>query len=183
MGSNPGLFSSHTADHYTPPEIVSLAVRTLGGIDLDPCSNSKRDPVIPAGEHYTKEDNGLSLPWSGRVYLNPPYGREIGLWIKKLLSEYEAGNVSAALALVPARVDTNWFSLLYAYPVLFVSGRLRFRSALGEIQGSAPFPSAIVYLGPDIEDFVTEFESMGRIYVPLLTLRDYWQEWREYYGA
>lgn len=180
MELNPGLFSSYTADHYTPPEIVALAVNTLGAIDLDPCSNSKRDPVIPAGEHYTRADNGLSLPWSGRVYLNPPYGREIGNWVKKLLSEYEAGRVSAALALVPARVDTNWFSLLYAYPVLFVSGRLRFRSALGEIQGSAPFPSAIVYLGPDIEAFVREFGSIGRIYVPLLTLEAYREA---YYGA
>lgn len=180
MELNRGLFSSDSADHYTPPEIVSLAVKTLGAIDLDPCSNSKRDPVIPAREHYTKADNGLSLPWSGRVYLNPPYGREIGLWIKKLLSEYEAGNISAAIALIPARVDTHWFSLLYPYPVLFVSGRLRFLNFLGEAQSSAPFPSAIVYLGPDIEAFIGNFGEIGRAYVPLVAPRDYW---REYYGA
>lgn len=180
MGINIGLFSSDTADHYTPPEIVALAVRTLGAIDLDPCSNSKRDPVIPAREHYTRAENGLSLPWIGRVYMNPPYGREIILWIKKLLSEYEAGRVSAAIALVPARVDTTWFSLLYEYPVVFVRGRLRFLTALRESQGSAPFPSAIVYLGPDIESFIGEFGIIGRAYVPLLTPRDYR---REFYGA
>ena len=181
MELNPGLFSSHTADHYTPPEIIELTVKTLGGIDLDPCSNSRRRPVIPAREHYTRAENGLSLPWRGRVYMNPPYGRDIILWIKKLLSEYEAGRVSAAIALVPARVDTTWFSLLYEYPVVFIGGRLRFKTALGDSQGSAPFPSAIVYLGPDIGSFIGEFGTIGRPYIPLVTKRDYWREF--HYGA
>lgn len=179
MALNRGVFSSDSADHYTPPDIIHRVVRTLGGIDLDPCSNSKRDPIIPAGEHYTILDNGLSFPWNGRIYLNPPYGRAIGEWIGKLISEYESGNVSEAIALVPARVDTAWFSALYDYPILFITGRLRFRTVFGEGVSSAPFPSAIVYLGNDLRTFAAEFGAIGRLYIPLVTDRDYR---REVYG-
>lgn len=177
-----GLFSSHTADHYTPPEIVALAVKTLGEIDLDPCSNSREAPNIPAREHYTRAENGLLLPWIGRVYLNPPYGRKIGDWVRKLRAEYEAGNTSSAIALVPARVDTKWFSELYGYPVCFISGRLRFINSRGALQGAAPFPSAIVYLGEEPARFFREFERMGRLYLPIGFERDSAESERAYHG-
>jgi len=161
-----GLFTSETAEHYTPKQIIDLVIGTLGGIDLDPCSNSGDSPNIPAGEHYTQFENGLSRTWFGRVYMNPPYGREIGNWVRKLVSEFRAGNVRSAVALVPARVDTSWFGELYGFPICFIRGRLRFLDSNGEPQGSAPFPSAIVYMGNDSERFVREFENLGSIYGP-----------------
>ena len=48
----------------------------MGEIDLDPCSNSKAQPNVPALNHFTVEDDGLEQKWFGRVYMNPPYGRE-----------------------------------------------------------------------------------------------------------
>ena len=163
---NDSLFSSETPEHYTPKRIVDLVIGTLGGIDLDPCSNPGGSPIIPAGSHFTPVENGLTRTWFGRVYLNPPYGRVIGSWVGKLVSEFRAGNVHSAIALVPARVDTAWFGELYGFPVCFVRGRLRFLDRERKPQGSAPFPSAIVYMGTEFERFRSEFGSLGNIYIP-----------------
>ena len=69
-----------SVEYYTPPEIV----QALGEFDLDPCY-----PIIPlpwrtAKKVYTRENDGLKMPWEGRVWMNPPYGRELAAWINKL---------------------------------------------------------------------------------------------------
>lgn len=161
---DPALFTSETAEHYTPPAIVKRVIRLLGEIDLDPCSNLGI-PNVPARVHYTKIEDGLAPPWFGRVYMNPPYGREIGSWVGKLVREYIEGDVHSAVTLLPARVDTSWFGMLYGFPICFLRGRLRFLDSLGNLQGSAPFPSMIVYLGTNFERFRSEFQPLGLIYV------------------
>ena len=132
-------FSSATAEWYTPPEIIDLVLDVLGEIDLDPASNTGK-PNVPARRHYTKEDDGLSQPWAGRVFLNPPYGKGIAKWTERLCDEYEQGAVTAAIALLPARTDTAWFQGLAKYPRCFLQGRLKFVGA----KSSAPFPSMLV---------------------------------------
>jgi len=62
----------------TPPHIL----KALGEFDLDPCAPVVR-PWPMAKTHYTKVDDGLQKQWFGRVWCNPPYGREIGAWVKK----------------------------------------------------------------------------------------------------
>ncbi len=153
-------FSSESPEHYTPSVIIDAAIACMGGIDLDPCSNSKETPNVPAATHYTREDDGLSQEWRGCVYMNPPYGREIDDWVAKLVSEYEAGNVTEAIALVPSRTDTQWWQRLREYHVCLVSGRLKF---IGN-NDSAPFPSAVFYLGQNIGRFVYAFEDLGDIW-------------------
>jgi hypothetical protein len=153
------IFRSESAEHYTPPRIVGAVIDCMGGIDLDPCADPGRQ--IPALRHYTKNDGGLLQPWSGRVYVNPPYGRQISLWINKLLQEYQAGNVLAGIMLLPARTDTKWWHLLRDCPVCLVSGRLRF----GDAKYGAPFPSAIFYLGRDLTGFLRAFSPIGDIWV------------------
>lgn len=155
-------YSSETPEWYTPPELIACVVATLGRIDLDPCSNVGR-PNVPAASHFTVDHDGLSLPWSGLVYMNPPYGDGIGRWVEKLRAEYLAGNVTAAIALVPARTDTAWFAALRDGAICFVRGRLRFSGH----QNSAPFPSAAVYFGPDAAAFVAAFQSTGDVWTRL----------------
>ena len=152
-------YSSETPEWYTPTRIIERTIATMGAIDLDPCSNSG-EPNVPAIQHFTEDDDGLSVPWMGRVYMNPPYGREIGNWTSYLKSQYENGNVSEAIALVPARTDTQWFRELRPYVRCFIWGRLRF----SEQQTGAPFPSMAVYLGYRPESFVSAFEDIGDIY-------------------
>lgn len=146
---------------YTPKKIIELTLELLGAIDLDPCSNSIGEPNIPAKKHYTIKDDGLAQKWHGKVYLNPPYGSEISKWIQKLTNEYKEGDVTEAIALLPARTDTRWFGLLREYPRCFVIGRLQFIGA----EHSAPFPSVVVYLGVEINQFTSSFKSIGDIYI------------------
>jgi hypothetical protein len=147
------MFSSDSVEWYTPQHIVEHTINTLGEIDLDPCSNE--DKNIPATHHYTKDDDGLSKIWNGRIYMNPPYGDTIGQWTEKLLSEFNKGNVKEAIALLPARVDTAWFRPFTH--AIFVSGRLKFSG----VDNSAPFPSVLIYLGNNWEKFKTEFKGIG----------------------
>lgn len=153
-------FSSATPEHYTPSEIIQATLDCLGSIELDPCSNSHDQPNVPAAAHFTIHDDGLAQQWSGRVYMNPPYGREIGAWVDKLCEEHKAGRTIEAIALVPARTDTQWWQRLRNYPVCFVVGRLKF----GELDESAPFPSAVFYLGNHIDHFFYAFEGLGDIW-------------------
>lgn len=160
-----GLFMSDATGWLTPRLILDLALATLGAIDLDPCSNSHENPRVPAATHYTEADDGLSRPWHGRVFLNPPYGRTIGDWVDKLATEFHAGRVDEAIALVPARTDTAWWRALPARLICFTSGRLTF----SDHDTPAPFPSAVVYLGAGPGSFVRHFSALGPLYAPVAT--------------
>lgn len=153
-------FSSESPEWYTPPEILDRAKRTLRAIELDPCSDGK---TVPASKHFTKADDGLARPWFGTVYMNPPYGSEIGDWVEKLCAEYGSGNVTEAIALVPARVDTEWWRRFEDFAVCFVNGRLKFSGH----ENSAPFPSALVYIGKNVKQFRKAFEDIGSVWMRL----------------
>lgn len=152
-------FASDTPEWNTPPEVIVAVRAALGGIDLDPCSNAGK-PNVPARRHFTEKDDGLTREWSGRVYMNPPYGDVIKSWVEKFVEEYGSGRVSAAIALVPARTDTVWFGLLRDAAMCFVRGRLRF----SESETSAPFPSVVAYFGPNRARFAQAFSDMGDIW-------------------
>lgn len=115
--------NSKSVEWYTPPEIIS----SLGSFDLDPCSPAN-PPYKIANKIYTKEDNGLVLPWFGRVWLNPPYGSQMKYWVKKM-SEHNRG-----LALLFVRTETEAFQR-WIFPVccsiLFIQGRVNFLNAGG----------------------------------------------------
>ena len=89
--------------------------------------------------------NGLSLPWHGTVFVNPPYGRTLGSWVAKAHREVELGHAKTVVALLPARPDTAyWHGHVAGRAVVyFLRGRLRF----GAGDQSAPFPSALAVWG------------------------------------
>lgn len=150
--------SSESNEWYTPPEFVERVEHVLGAIDLDPCSNA--DKNIRAAHHFTAEDDGLSREWFGRVFMNPPYGTDTPHWMLKLQREYRAGRVSEAIVLVAARTETRWFRVLREHPRCFLSSRLKFSGH----ENSAPFPSAVFYLGDNLDAFVSGFTDIGDIY-------------------
>lgn len=158
-------FSSKTNEWMTPPEVLRAVVATLGTIDLDPCAEASGAKAnVPALKHFTKKDNGLFREWRGRVFMNPPYGNEVGNWALKLIAEYREGRVSSAIALMPARTDTVWFRALGEALICFVHGRLHFSGDSVRGNGGAPFPSAIFYLGEATNLFAIEFAKMGDLY-------------------
>jgi site-specific DNA-methyltransferase (adenine-specific) len=132
-------FSSATDEWSTPQELFDALTWVYGEFSLDPCATADN---AKCRRFFTRKDDGLSLPWSGKVFMNPPYGREIGRWVRKAYEESRKG--AFVVCLVPARTDTRWWQD-YAKRghVHFLRGRLRFGSA----RNSAPFPSAIVTFG------------------------------------
>jgi phage N-6-adenine-methyltransferase len=161
------LYTSETPEWYTPRIIIDSVLELFGKIDLDPCSNGKGDAAnVPATEHYTREDNGLARAWHGKVYMNPPYGREVAQWVEKVTAEYQAGNISEAVILIAARTDTRWFNLLAKTGAVWcaVEGRLLFSTPGVKTSNAAPFPSAIFYLGDNVQDFYHCFKHHGPIY-------------------
>lgn len=114
----------------TPPNILS----SLGAFDLDPCAPVIR-PWETASEHFTVLDDGLNKQWFGRVWCNPPFGREAVKWLRRMA---EHGN---GIALIPARTETAMFYETVwglADAVLFIQGRPHFHYVNGE---RAPFNS------------------------------------------
>ncbi|KKL67014.1 hypothetical protein LCGC14_2139190, partial [marine sediment metagenome] len=152
------LAQSDQNDWRTPRQYLDAARTVLGEIDLDPCADAEHR--VPAKAHYTQKQNGLSRGWAGKVYMNPPYGRELPDWVVKLCLEYTASSVTDAIALVPARTDTEWFRALRDYPRCFIFGRLKFSGH----ENSAPFPSMVVYLGKDEHGFINTFRDTGDMY-------------------
>lgn len=155
--------SSETPEHYTPKLILDAVVACAGAIDLDPCSNPGK-PNVPAARHFTAIDDGLTQPWSGRVFMNPPYGQDIVEWIAKFVAEWRR-DMSEGFALVPSRTDTEWFETLTTanddLVVCFVRGRLTF---IGN-DDPAPFPSMVAYLGPKHDRFAEVFGQIGSLWV------------------
>lgn len=157
---NKPLFTSDSPEWYTPTDILNRVQAVMGAIDLDPCSNSNTAPNVPAAQHYTAADNGLTKDWNGRVYMNPPYGREIVEWIEKVVNEFKTGHITQALVLVPSRTDTEWYRMLRDYPRCFINGRLKF----SESENAAPFPNMVVSLGCDRSQFIAVFGAIGDVY-------------------
>lgn len=153
-------FTNLCVEHYTPASIIAATLDCLGVIDLDPCSEGGARPTVPAARHFTQREDGLSQRWAGRVYMNPPYGREIEGWISKLCEEHVTGRVVEAITLVPARTDTEWFERLRGYICCFIRGRLAFTGN----DSPAPFPSAVFYLGSEIGKFARCFGALGDLW-------------------
>jgi len=123
----------------TPPSLI----KSLGDFDLDPCSPINR-PWDTAKNHYNINDDGLNKEWEGRVWCNPPYGTQTGVWLNKC-AEY--GN---AIALTFARTETKmFFDCVWdkADAVLFIKGRIRFHHVTGEQGGAAGAPSILIAYG------------------------------------
>ncbi len=126
MNKFKGLMTS-ISPHWATPKWLYDELNKEFNFNDDPC------PL------YSK-DNGLKRSWNERVYLNPPYGRKIGLWIRKAYNEFLQGKT--IVMLLPSRTDTKWFHeiiLPHAKEIRFIKGRLKF----GDSKNSAPFPSVI----------------------------------------
>lgn len=161
--------SSESAEWYTPHRVLELARETLGGFDLDPASTATVNRErVRAGAFFTREDDGLSREWFGRVWLNPPYGRGEGnrsnqdIWTAKLVDEYRAGRVEAGIVLVNAAIGTSWFARLWDFPICFPDRRLRFESPGGG-KTAPPNGNALVYFGPNPTRFAEVFAPIGAI--------------------
>ena len=144
---------AETHTWLTPPHILAA----LGAFDLDPCACPEPRPWPTAAVHWTREDNSLARAWSGRVWLNPPYGpkQSISPWLGRM-AEHNNGT-----ALIFARTETEMFHEFVwnrSAGILFLRGRLTFHRRDGTMpksdngSGNAGAPSCLVaYGGTDSE--------------------------------
>lgn len=137
-----GLHPKQT--HLTPEYVLDPVRDSLGGIELDPCTEP--DNPIGAERFYTSEDDGLKCPWDAdTIWCNPPYGKAREPWVRKCISSGELG--SRVALLIPSHTDTRIFqeAMHSADTVVFVKGRVKFGvpRANGR-QMAASHPSAIL---------------------------------------
>lgn len=114
--------------HFTPRALVDA----LGSFDLDPCAGDPR-PWNCATTNWTAADDGLSRPWTGRVWCNPPFDRyAVGAWVAAMAAH------QSEILLLHARTETAWFRPVWrsAHSILFLATRLHFCDSAGVPQAA-----------------------------------------------
>lgn len=135
------MFSSQRSDWETPQDLFDM-LNAKFNFTLDPCANAEN---AKCQKYFTKEQDGLKQDWQGEtVFCNPPYGREIKMWVSKAYQESLKPDTIVVM-LLPSRTDTTWFHdyILPYGKIDFIKGRLKF----GDSKNYAPFPSMIVVFG------------------------------------
>ena len=145
MEMTPGLTSTGNIVAETPKYLFDK-ISSIFNFSLDVCAlpeNAKCE------SYYTPKDDGLSKPWRGGVWCNPPYGREISSWVKKAYEESQKEYNSFVLMLLPARTDTKWWWdwVQGKATLFFIKGRVKF----GDHNVGAPFPSVLALYMKDFQ--------------------------------
>lgn len=159
-------FNAGDNEWYTPQEYIDSAISVMGQIDLDPASTETANSVVKAANFYTTEDSGLNYQWAGKVWMNPPYARDlIGDFIQKLITHFQASEVTEAIVLVNNATETKWFQDIskVASALCLPQGRIRFwhtqRKEATPLQGQA-----VLYLGGKPKIFRQEFSQYGVVW-------------------
>ena len=161
IGSHTKPNKGITTEWLTPPEVVS----ELGLFHLDPCSPINR-PWDTAKVHYTRIDDGLSKPWWGRVWCNPPYDQNLSQWIRRMI------NHGDGIMLLFARTEIADFRLLWRHAdgFLFLFKRLSFYHVDGtKAKGNAGGPSVLIAFGEDNSEILQKCKLEGA-YLPKATI-------------
>jgi len=149
-------------EYYTPQPIIEAAILTMGRIDLDPASSETANYRIKAIRFYSIENDGLSLPWIGRIWMNHPFSRTGNpLWINKLVSEFENGNIISSCNITYASTSEQWFQPLLKHPQCFLSPRTNYLLPNGTLKRGVTKGSVVTYLGPDPQRFKKYFNHLG----------------------
>lgn len=133
---NSGVMFSSKSDDWATPQDFFDRIDCYMHFTLDVCANKDNAKCV---RFYSLDQDGLSMPWNGMVWCNPPYGRKVVQWVKKACFSDDP-----VVMLLPARTDTIWFHeyvLPFAKSVVFVRGRLKF----GGSKQPAPFPCMVVF--------------------------------------
>lgn len=137
---NNGRYNGNGRHWETPPEVYR-PLHAEFSFTLDPCATAA---TAKCPKFFTEEQNGLEQSWLGeRVFMNPPYGREVYAWAKKARREAESGTL--VVGLLPASTDLAWWhdDIDERAEVRYLRGRVRFLTG-GPYRASGFFPSVVV---------------------------------------
>jgi DNA N-6-adenine-methyltransferase (Dam) len=153
---------------YTPSKYIEAAREVMGDIDLDPASCEMANRTVKAKRYYTREQNGLLQPWSGRVWLNPPYNATDDChlpqptWSRRLRYEYSKGHVQEAILLISAATKQKWFHELLDFPICLMLERIFFHRP-GKEPEELRHGNTAVYLRPNEAAFIEVFSQFGAV--------------------
>lgn len=158
--------TNNSGDHkwYTPSEYIEAARNVLGVIELDPASSPEANEVVKAKVYYTINDDGLQYDWHGKVWMNPPYGRDvIDRFMTKLAYHIENGDVTEAIVLVNNATETEWFNEIvrFAKVVVFPKSRIKYWKPEIDKLDSPLQGQAFLYVGDNASEFIREFKRFG----------------------
>jgi phage N-6-adenine-methyltransferase len=152
MNSLAPLMSSAQQDWRTPKAFFRQIEAIAGPFDLDAAAD--RHNTL-CEEFFSEERSALTNDWgvgdtASRVWLNPPYGKALGLFSARAVEQVTRYPAIEVWMLVPARVDTRWWNALMTKTVTvrFMAGRVKFEREDGA-RDSAPFPTAVIQLRHD----------------------------------
>ena len=151
-------FSSQTDLWATPQEFFDR-LNSEFNFQTDVCAN---DENAKCEKYFTAQDDGLSKQWQGSCWMNPPYGRHIGAWMKKAFEESKSG--STVVCLVPARTDTKWFhNIACKGKILLLKGRVKFIDPENSDKNSPPFPSMLVVYDKKIKPSIITWDWKSHV--------------------
>jgi site-specific DNA-methyltransferase (adenine-specific) len=136
---NNGRYNGNGREWETPPEVFGPLDQEFR-FTLDPCATAAN---AKCGRYFTEDEDGLAQSWAGeRVFMNPPYGRELYAWTRKARVEARA----LVVGLLPASTDLAWWHddvVAAAAEVRYIRGRVRFLTD-GPYRASGFFASVVV---------------------------------------
>ena len=149
-------------ESYTPETYIEAARSVMGSIDCDPASNEIAQKIVQAKVYFTPENDGLSQPWLGNIFLNPPYSHpDVANFVNKLIDELIDGQ--QAILLTNNNTDTAFFhkAACKASALCFTKGRISFYKADGETKTSPTNGQVFFYFGNNKKHFVDIFSEFG----------------------
>lgn len=153
---------------YTPAPYIEAARAVMGSIDTDPASCEQANKTVQAATFYSKEDDGLAQPWTGNVWLNPPYAQPlIGEFAEAVTAKYAAAEIDQAIVLCNNATETAFFQRMMeeAAAICFPRARIRFIDKDGNPSGAPLQGQAVLYFGDDHKKFADTFAEFGKVVV------------------
>jgi len=138
---------SDRQDWGTPPAFMEFLKEVMSFEPTLDAAASASNTKAPTFFDGSEDCDGLTNPWAGDVWLNPPFGNELPLWLEKCAQEIKREEVNQILVLIPARTDTKWFQEIVmrdAWLVYLIKGRFNFLHGDACEAANAPFPSMLV---------------------------------------
>ena len=144
MTASPTTKDSATKNHEETPDLAfEWANERWGPLDLDVAADEWN---AKTPRYYNKKRDGLSSPWSSRIWCNPPWSN-IQPWVQKALREFYAGRAECVVMLLPTRTGTSWFvDCGQRFDITYIKGRLKFGAKPGTEKGKGGFEDCAYFV-------------------------------------
>lgn len=157
--ATPGGSNNTMTDTWLTPQWI---INAIGISDLDPCGWAPGGlPIVKTAQNYITEiENGLSIPWSGSVFCNPPYS-DLKTWLEKC-SEYHCNTGAQVIVLCFVRSETKAFqqNIKSATGINLINKRIKFLDSSGQEKGNGNAPSCLIAWGEEAYERIKNVDGI-----------------------